>query len=213
MTGAKGPVRGTGERGMTLVELVVAMSMLSVVLLIFTSVLASVQRTVVVNQSLSQANDQARLALQQLDRELRSGNVITDPANAIAGFSDAPAYQRLLIYTQVDLPTRGQAECELWKITSSRELQVRRWIPGAATWTTAWRTVAEDVVNRETGQHAFEMNADELKGERTVDIVLQVNPVFDDTPTRTIELRASLTGRNTSYNYPTNICQTLPAGA
>ena len=42
---------------MTLVELVVAMSMLSVVLLIFTSVLASVQRTVVENQRYSEAND------------------------------------------------------------------------------------------------------------------------------------------------------------
>jgi hypothetical protein len=57
------------------------------------------------------------------------------------------------------------------------------------------------------------MNSDPLKGERTVDIRLQVNPDLTGSPNRTIELRASLTGRNTSYNYPTNICQTLPSAA
>jgi Tfp pilus assembly protein PilW len=65
---------------MTLVELVVAMSILGVVLLVFTSVLASVQRGVVRQDTLSQTLDSARLAIQQLDRELRSGNVLYDPA-------------------------------------------------------------------------------------------------------------------------------------
>ena len=199
--------------GMTLVELVVAMSMLSVVLLIFTSVLASVQRSVVVNQRYSEANDEARLALQQLDRELRSGNVINDPADAITGFTDAPANQRLLIYTQANLPTRGEAQCELWKVTADAKLQVRRWTPGSSSWATSWRTVAEYIINRSTGVNAFTMNTDPLKGERTVDVRLQVNPDPVANPDRTIELQASLTGRNTSYNYPTNICQTLPSGA
>lgn len=205
---------GGREDGMTLVELVVAMSMLGVVLLIFTSVLASVQRTVVVNQRYSEANDQARLALQQLDRELRSGNVISDPADAITGYTGgAPANQRLLIYTQTNLPTRSQAQCELWQITSGEELQVRRWVPGSSTWATSWRTVAESVVNRSTGVSAFTMNTDPLKGDRTLDVRLQLNPDLAGSPNRTIEIRASLTGRNTSYNYPTNICQTLPTGS
>ena len=200
---------------MTLVELVVAMSMLGVVLLIFTSVLASVQRSVVENQRYSEANDSARLALQQLDRELRSGNVINDPADPIVGVSDTdyPPQQRLLIYTQANLPSRGQAECELWRITASGELQARRWIPGSATWSTPWRTVAEHIVNQTTGTDAFTMNSDPLKGERTIDIWFQVNPDIEDSPGRTIDIRASLTGRNTSYNYPTNICQTLPSAA
>jgi len=63
---------------MTLVELVVAMSILGVVLLVFTSVLASVQRGVVRQDNLSRTLDSARLAIQQLDRELRSGNVLAE---------------------------------------------------------------------------------------------------------------------------------------
>src|SRR4029450_6277124 len=68
------------EEGMTLVELVVAMSILGLVLLVFPSVPASVQRGVVRQDSLSQTLDSARLAIQQLDRELRSGNVLYGPA-------------------------------------------------------------------------------------------------------------------------------------
>ena len=195
------------DDGMTLVELVVAMSMLSIVLLIFTSVLASVQRTVVVNQRYSEANDEARLALQQLDRELRSGNVINDPAETLSGYT---VNQYLLVYTQASLPTRGQAQCEIWRVTTTGELQARRWVPGSSDWETEWRTVAEHIVNRSTGVNTFTMNSDPLKGERTVDVRLQVNPDLTGSPNRTIELRASLTGRNTSYSYPVSICQTLP---
>jgi hypothetical protein len=71
-------------------------------------------------------------------------------------------------------------------------------------------TVAEHVVNRETEVDTFTMNVDPVKGDRTIDVNLQVNPDLDDNPQSTQELTASLTGRNTSYNYPTNICLTLP---
>src|SRR6187397_691681 len=104
------------EEGMTLVELVVAMSILGVVLLVFTSVLASVQRGVVRQDNLSRTLDSARLAIQQLDLELRSGNVLYDPVleNAPVGTPGRiasctgclPGYT-LRIYTQTNADTRG----------------------------------------------------------------------------------------------------------
>jgi prepilin-type N-terminal cleavage/methylation domain-containing protein len=201
------------ERGMTLVELLVATAMLGVVTTIFGSVLVSVQRSVVVNEQYSRANDEARLAIQQLDRELRSGNVILDPASTISTYTgDAPAYYRLIVYTQSNAPSRGQAVCEIWHITGG-ELQARQWIPGSDTWFTSWRTVAENIVNRSTNTQAFRLNSDPLKGNRTVDVHLMVNPDYSGHPERTIEIRVSLTGRNTSYNYPTSICMTLPSAA
>ena len=202
-----------GDAGMTLVELMVATAMLGVITTILGSVLASVQRSVVVNQRYSEANDQVRLAIDQLDRELRSGNVILDPSSAIPTYTgDAPAYYRLIVYTQSNSPTRGQAVCEIWHITGGT-LQARQWIPGSSSWLTSWRIVAEHIVNRSTNTHAFRLNSDPLKGNRTVDIHLMVNPDYSDNPGGTIEIKASLTGRNTSYNYPTSICTTLPSAA
>jgi len=95
---------------MTLVEVTVAMSIMSIVLLVFTSVLASVQRGVVAQDTLSQTLDQTRLALQQLDREMRSGNVLYDPAleNAPAASGGIPSCSGCLpgytlrVYTQTN---------------------------------------------------------------------------------------------------------------
>ncbi len=199
---------------MTLVELLVAMSMMGVVMVIFSSVLVSMQRTVVTIDRASRANDQARLAIEHLDKELRSGNVISDPGAPISGYTgDAPANQRLLVYTQANATIRGGSVCELWQITSASELQARTWLPGSNSWLTSWRTVAEHIVNRSTSTSAFELTGDPLKGSRTLNIHLMINPDYTNAPSSTVELESSLTGRNTSYNYPTNICQTLPSAA
>ena len=199
---------------MTLVELLVAMSMMGIVMVIFSGVLVSMQRTVVAVDRASRANDQARLAIEHLDKELRSGNVISNPGGAISGYTgDAPAYQRLIVYTQANATIRGGSVCELWQITSASELQARTWLPGSNSWLTSWRTVAEHIVNRSTSTNAFELTGDPLKGSRTLNIHLMINPDYTNAPSSTVELETSLTGRNTSYNYPTNICQTLPSAA
>jgi prepilin-type N-terminal cleavage/methylation domain-containing protein len=192
------------QRGMTLVELVVAMAITTIAMVVFGTVLASVQRSTVKADSLSRANDQARLAIEQLDRELRSGNVIYDPS------TETPAYYRLRVWTQSNQTTRNSALCELWEITSGGIFRVRTWKPGVNAWLTDWRVVAEHVVNQSVGKRAFQMNP--APGNRTVDIDLVVNPDYVGDPGQTIEIRSSLTGRNTSYNYPTSVCSTLPPG-
>ena len=190
---------------MSLVELVVSVGIMSIVLIVFGTVLASVQREVVVQEKLSAANDQARLAIQQLDRELRSGNVLYDPA------TEAVPNMRLRVYTQTNAPTRGTYQCKLWRIRgATQRLQVRTWLPGSTAWLDNWLTVAEYVVNRDLDEDAFWLNTDPLKGGRTVDIHLALNPDVESNPQRTVRLDASLTGRDTAYNYPTTLCQTLP---
>lgn len=192
---------------MTLIELLIAMSIMGIAMAIFGTVLASVQRSVVLNDRLSQANDQARLAVEQLDREMRSGNVIYDPA------SESTPYFQMRVWTQSNYTSRGSAYCELWQIQSAGQMQVRQWLPGANTWLAPWRTVADDIVNRSAGVNAFQLDPDPLKGGRTVNIHLLVNTDYANHPERTIEIQVALTGRNTSYNYPTSICQTLPVAS
>jgi prepilin-type N-terminal cleavage/methylation domain-containing protein len=69
--------RSLGDQGgMTLTEMMVVLMLLSIVLLVFTDTLASVQRTVVEEEVRSDLNNDARLALQSFDRIVRSGNVL-----------------------------------------------------------------------------------------------------------------------------------------
>src|ERR1043165_3776832 len=72
--------RFRGDAGMTLPEIMVTMMIMGTVMVIVGSVLASVQRSVAKEDTLSQSLDQARLAIQELDKEMRSGNVLYDPA-------------------------------------------------------------------------------------------------------------------------------------
>jgi prepilin-type N-terminal cleavage/methylation domain-containing protein len=207
-------LRIRGDEGMTLVELLVAMFVMGFVALVFTSVLASVQRGVVHQDMLSRTLDQARLAVQQLDREIRSGNVLYDPARENNGVTSCtgclPGYT-LRVYTQSNATTRGGYRCGLWQIDSQQRLLVRYWPPGDPGSATAWRVVATGVVNRALSEPAFALETDPLKGDRTINITLAVNEDLTHRPGQTVRVRASLTGRNTSYDYPLNVCSTVPA--
>lgn len=200
------------EDGMSLVELLVSMMILGIVAAVFATTLSSVQRVVSETDSRTQNNTQARLALEELDREIRSGNVLYDPG------SGADAYYRFKIYTQSNAPTRGYV-CRLWRITSEHDLQTRYWLPNTVPDTTAteWQTVATGVVNQALtpavpdDYRAFELDDDPNKGGRTVNIVLMMNNDLEDRPNETVKIQSSLTGRNTSYGFPVSVCNTEPA--
>jgi prepilin-type N-terminal cleavage/methylation domain-containing protein len=205
------------ERGITLPELLIAMSILSIVMVIFGSVLASVQRSVVRQDSLSRTLDNTRLALQQLDHEMRSGNVLYDPAleNAAVGVAGRvvsctgclPGYT-LRVYTQ----TNSLFKCVLWKIDANQNLMTREWPPLDTDSARPWRVVATGIVNRTLGQPAWTLDSDALKGGRTLNVVYAANNDLTHLPAQTERVSSSLTGRNTSYGYPANVCQTTPSG-
>jgi prepilin-type N-terminal cleavage/methylation domain-containing protein len=198
------------EEGMSLVELLVAMMILGIVAAVFATTLSSVQRVVSQTDSRTQNNTQARLAIEELDREIRSGNVLYDPG------SGADAFYRFKIYTQSNAPTRDPAPgyvCRLWRITSTYDLQTRFWPPNQPEDATDWRTVATGVVNRALSPQvrAFALDPDPNKGGRTVNIVLMMNNDLANRPNETVKIQSSLTGRNTSYGFPISVCNSEPA--
>lgn len=201
------------DRGVTLVELIVSMMVLGVAMVIFSTTLMTVQTGVVKQDLLSQTNDQARLALEQIDREMRSGNVLYDPSSegtstpGSGGASDN--YYMVRIYTQTNADDRGYS-CVQWRISSDRELQTRWWPPENPAAVSDWRTVAEGVVNRAFGVNAFQLDSDPLKGSRVLRVTLRVSADPDASPLQATEIQASFTGRNTSYGYPVSVCSPVP---
>jgi prepilin-type N-terminal cleavage/methylation domain-containing protein len=202
------------EEGFTLVEMVVAMGILSLVLIVFFSTLSAIQGAVARQDNLSQTNDQARLALQELDREIRSANIIYDPATesykpsgiAVSGFA-------LRAYTQSNYGTgRSTYVCALWQITTSQALQVRTWPPQQPSQATAWRTVAEGIVNSAVPSAASPTPAFSLSSSGfTVSVTLLVNRDLLKRPTQTETLQGAVTGRNISYGFPSSLCSATPS--
>ena len=196
------------EEGMTITEVAVVLAMLLVVLGAFLTVLDSVNKGVVAQQERSTMNDEARLAIERLDREVRSGNVLYDPA------AEVPANYSLRIYTQANATTRTPAfTCVQWKI-EDRQLVRRSWPPGNPGAVSEWLLLADEIVNRELtpAVPAFALDPDPAKDGRTVDIMFMVDADPDDITTRPVRIQTSLTGRNTSFGAASDACSPIPAG-
>jgi len=210
---------------MTLVELMVVLSILSIVLVIFGTVMAGVQRAVNRQTDRSGNNDQARLAIEEMDKEIRSGNVLYDPS--LSGCAptpcpwsdDAPNQiypgMALLIYTQTNAVTRNPGNrCVQWRIVGG-QLQRRDW---TTTWQTdgivsGWRLIADSIVNQPSpptppASPAFALDPDPNKGGRTIVVTFLVNQ--NAKSGSNVKIQASISGRNTEYGYPSNVCSTLP---
>src|SRR5207247_4110648 len=136
--------------GDTILEMAVVMLVISIVTVIFVTILASVQGSIGRVSARSDSNDQARLAVEELDREIRSGNVLYDPNLSGSGhpWSDDSAHgiypgMALLVYTQTNASTRSPGnQCVQWRIYGE-QLQRRSWSAETGEVTSGWRVVAE----------------------------------------------------------------------
>jgi len=200
---------------MTLPEVLVSMSVMLIVLAIFGGILISVQRGYQRESDRSQDNDQARLAVEELDREIRSGNVLYDPAQENDPANDIVAGMSMRIYTQSNANTRPGFRCVQWRITSNKQLQRRAWPtnwrddPG--TLVSSWRVISEHVVNRSDNPQvqAFALdNSDTAYGNRLVTVTI----VVDDNPAsgQEVRIQSSVEGRDTTFGYPNSACADVP---
>jgi type II secretory pathway component PulJ len=196
------------EEGLTLTELMITVTLLTLVVGAFLTFLESTNRAVVVEQKRSLANDEARLAVERLDREVRSANYIYDPADEAAPFGG----YSLRVYTQANAPTRTPGfQCVQWRIQAG-DLLRRSWRTGQPGSASPWRLVAQHIVNVDLGRTAFTMDTDPDKGGRTVDVTLfiDVDPV--DPVSRPVRIETSLTGRNVPSGYTSSVCNPAPGG-
>ncbi len=189
-------VRGD-DSGLTLIELLVSMTLFTGVLAAVYGVLISVQRQSSDIQARDASVGNARLALQQMDRQIRSGNVLYDPATESLPLS-------MRVYTQAN----GDERCVQWQLDAAGQLRTRAW---STTWVTdgnvtAWGVVARGLVNTSS---PFTLEGGSTPySSRLVDITLLVkDPKAGGQP---IEVQTSLSGRNTQYGYDPGICNPAP---
>ena len=203
------------DAGFTLVEVAMVTGLLGTVLAIALGALASFQNTIVKSDSRSQSNDQARLAAEQIDRQVRSGNVLYDPtlegskAGTNPDGSPIPTGFAMRIYTQ----SNGIERCVQWRLLNTYDLQKRSW---SQTWKddnqiSGWRTVAQSIVNP-TSSPPFSLDPNTGFGganSRLVNVDLIAN--VDPTRGANVEIKSSAEGRNTGY-FPTNsgLCTDIP---
>jgi prepilin-type N-terminal cleavage/methylation domain-containing protein len=200
------------EAGWTLIEMMVVVLLLAIVLGVMSEALVSVQSQVQVSTQRSQGNDQVRVAIDQLDDEIRSGNVFYDPATLNDPANGIYPHMALIIYTQAQANTLNPGDrCVEWRIYS-QQLEFRYWAP---YWTagqpvSAWQVVATNVVNQTVSPqvNAFTLDPTAAYGSRLLDVDILTQP--PNTLAHPTETRASITGRDTQYGYPQTVCSSVP---
>jgi len=124
------------ERGITVVELLIAMSLMLIAAVVFGTALSTSFTVTKDFQGSATSNDDARLVIKQISRELRSADTIYEPLPCETS-------------STLDFDTRAYAGTETTQqhiVYSLVDGTLRRSNDGGST----WRTVIDDVVNAVT---------------------------------------------------------------
>lgn len=192
-------------------ELLIATSLLGLALAMFGATLFVMQKSQIRFDEYSRANDAVHGAIQDLDRELRSGYVVSAALPSWGGISNGvPTGNTLLIYTEAG----GTGRCVRWVLypaSGQQTLYRTSWDPLAPgpddnqpPWSTAgnpkYRRVATDIVNG-SSRVAFALSAATATAINRLIVTFWVNVPGTSGAVRTpqeIEVRSELTPRNSA---------------
>lgn len=217
------------DGGLTMVELLVAMSVFSMAVVIaFSAIITVVQQSRDAQRS-ADAQAELRLALAQIDRQVRSGNVLFSPADEDDWVGTCTAVGDyagtcMRIYTQ----SNGEQKCVQWQLMVDPDaddpamptylLRSRTWAPNWATGgaLSDWGTVARGL-HYDAGvtpppftlSTALGVAGDPVTayGDRMLVVHLESLDTRRNVP---IAIDSSITGRNTSYGYSSGQCTPVP---
>lgn len=210
--------RQPDDEGFTLIELLVSMIVFSIAIaMVFSAVILLGGKTRQVEGS-AEATSQVRQALAQIDRQVRSGNVLYSPAGeptfvASCTTSTADSGSCMRVYTQSD----GVAKCVQWQVLpdpaspGTSLLRSRTWSPD---WQTVpggvdpWQTVARGLVVSPSAD-PFTLASGGAYGSRLLNVHFEA--IDERRGDDAVVITSSLSGRNTNYGYDAGQCTPVPA--
>lgn len=188
------------DRGLTVVELLIAASLLLVALSMFSGSLFTSQRAQATNAAYSRANDQVQIALQSIDRQIRSGYVVgigtlTNADAVVTIYSEASGTPRCFAWAVADADATGKSQvASLFTATwdAFTGTQPAFTIGGGG----GWVRMATDLWNwRVSPQIApFTVQSASAGVLKTLDVAFRLNAT--DRSAATVEVASSFTSRN-----------------
>ncbi len=209
------------EGGFTLVELLVSMTIFSVLMALILSLMITMMYQAKDNLGRQRAVEQGRLGLSQIDRQIRSGNLILDPLNDGVAESGVPANYSLRIYTQEG----GDDMCVQWRVifdgaSEFGQLEYREWSPADTTTVTSWSRVASNIIAPQVAFDAgdsqswppfwVDTNLPTGTEAQNIRITLRLGDPDAKEGSKPQVLTSVVTGRNTVFGYPSLTCNTVP---
>lgn len=216
--------RGRDEGGYSLTELLISMAIFAILMTLVFSLFITMLQQGEDNLARTRAVEQARLGLSQIDRQIRSGNVILDPA--LDGYTQAgvPANYSLRVYTQEN----GDDKCVQWRVifhdagSEFGDLEFRKWEAGDPSTATAWSNVANNVVAPQVAPideddpeswPPFWLDTTLPTGSKAqnIRITLRMGDPSAREDANPATVSSVVTGRNTVFGYSPDYCSSIPA--
>lgn len=132
-----GRPEGKDDAGLTIIELVVAMMIFTVVLAIYSGALMSMSKTTARAQGSVDASDALRKTFNVLDHEVRYATSINRPVKGISG-------AWYVEFEATDLPNEQPTMCYQWRLDPTTNILSTRTRSGTDA-VTAWQGVSWDV--------------------------------------------------------------------
>lgn len=219
--------RQRGDEGFSLPELLVVMAVFGLLMAITVSILILFITQTRDSLARAQSLQEMRLGVSQIDRQVRSGNLILDPMLETDATSGVPPYYSMRILTQEN----GAAKCVQWRVIDADgdgfgDLEFRRWDTGyPAGLVEEWAPVAHNIVDVGVDPSETPIDPDDPStwppfwvdptlGSYTeaqfVRITLRLKEPLQSEDTKPASVTTVVTGRNTVFGYPSSSCQIVP---
>jgi prepilin-type N-terminal cleavage/methylation domain-containing protein len=182
-------LRRPSDAGYSLVELVVAMGIMSVVLAIVASAVTLMTREVVTTTNLSSSTDDIRAAFSRLDRQIRYATGINQPTRS--GNTWRVEFE--------GLDGDGATTCRQWRLVADTDtVQQRSWLAASPPASgPAWLTVATGIANDPTSQPPFTfVAATAANPMQGLEVTLVGRKAAPGSPS--VTLKTAMRGRNTT---------------
>ncbi|MEP7763983.1 type II secretion system protein [Sanguibacter sp. 25GB23B1] len=189
------------DTGMTLVELIVAMGIFTVVIAVFMAGIVVMTKNTARAQAVADAGDEVRRVFQRLDREVRYASAINRPGTGSSG-----AYYVEYLVSAVE--AGKQPMCTQWRyVPATGTIERRTWAnvtSGASP--SAWSTLANRVRNDLATQKPFEFTpAGSINASQQLRVFLDVGPGAGGPDARKgAQLDSQFVARNTDTSTTTN---------
>ncbi|WP_062078878.1 prepilin-type N-terminal cleavage/methylation domain-containing protein [Demequina globuliformis] len=216
-------VRMRSSEGYSLTELLIAMTIFSTLMALIFSLFITMINQSEDNLARTRSVEQARLGLSQIDRQIRSGNVILDPALDSHAQSGVGSNYSLRVYTQEN----GEDKCVQWRVifhngaSQFGDLEYREWDAGNPSSSTTWYNVANNVVaptndvidpDDPESWPPFWLDTTLPTGSKAqnIRVTLRMSDPGAEAGAKPAVVSSVVTGRNTVFGYSPDYCSSIP---
>jgi prepilin-type N-terminal cleavage/methylation domain-containing protein len=189
--------RQNTDSGLTLIEVVVAMVILSIFMSLFLGAVISLTRGTTQVRAAAESTSGTLLVFQNIDRQVRYADAINYPGPGLS-----TGYRYIEFRTPASSTPTNETTCNQWRyLPNLKRIETRRWIDTPGSVPTAWSTKLTNVIDTPVVTYPFAMQP--AASENKQKLLLTIDAGLPGTAAPTA-IETVFVARNSSPSSVTN---------